>query len=105
MRPDPPAQCCFVSELAISGRSGVCFVKLDSQGLVGESWDTQTRAGSIYPATNEAASSAASYTLGPVDHSALRRESLPTNFCCKPTQCQAALLQGFPAAASVYLVY
>lgn len=78
MRPDPPAQCCFVSELAISGRSGVCFVKLDSQGLVGESRDTQTRAGSIYPATNEAASSVSSSSLGPVDHSALRRESLPT---------------------------
>lgn len=53
-------------------------MKLDSQGLVGESWDTQTRAGSIYPATNEAASSPSSSSLGPVDHSALRRESLPT---------------------------
>lgn len=96
MRPDPPAQRCFVSELAISGRSAVCFAKLDSQGLEGENRDMQTRASSIYPATNKAGSSAPSYTLGPVDHGALRKESLPTNFCGTPTLCQAALLQGFP---------
>lgn len=103
MRLGPPAQRCFVSELAISGRSAVCFAKLDSQSLVGESRGMQTRAGSIYSATKKAASSAPSYTLGPVDYSALRRESLTTNFCCTPSLCKAALLQGFPG--SVHYVH
>lgn len=89
--PGSPEQRCFVSELAISGRSAVCFAKLDSQGLVGESRNMQTRADSIYPATNKAASSVPSYTLGPMDHSALRRENMSTNFYCTPTLCQAAL--------------
>lgn len=75
---DPLEQHGFVSELAISGRSGVCFAKLDSQGLVGENRTTQTRAGSIYLTTNYAASSAPSYTLGPVDHNA-PEERKPAN--------------------------
>lgn len=89
--PGSPEQRCFVSELAISKRSAVCFAKLDSQGLVEESRDMQTRADSIYPATNKAASFSSQLDPGSWDHSALKRENLSTNFYCTPTLCQAAL--------------